>query len=201
VTGIHHLLHSEEQTMFSNPKKFTCATQTLLASQVATFQALGTKAAEGVEKAVALNIEATKASVANSVAAARQLTAAKDPQAFFSLTAAQAQPAAETVASYGRDLTEIATGMWAEFMNAAEIQFSATQSQVTALAGEAAKSAPAGAEQAVAVLKSAVDHANASAGQLMKATKQAVETLEAQMVDATAQFTSAAKAVANPNKK
>jgi phasin family protein len=120
--------------MFSNPQEFTSATQDLLASQVEAFQHLGNKAAEGVEKAVALNISAAKASMANSIAAAQQLSTAKDPQAFFSLSAEQTRPAAEAVSSYGREMTEIAAGMWAEFMHVAETQFAAHQSQATAKA-------------------------------------------------------------------
>jgi phasin family protein len=118
--------------MFSNPQKFNSATQAMLASQVEALQHIGNKAAEGVEKAVALNITAVKASMANSIAVAQQLSTVKDPQAFFSLSAEQARPAAEAATSYGREMTEIAAGMWAEFMNVAEAQFAANQSQATA---------------------------------------------------------------------
>jgi phasin family protein len=119
--------------MFSNPKQFTSATQALFESQIAAFHALGNQAAAGVEKAIALNIAANQACVETPIAAAKQLASAKDPQEFFSLSAAQAKPAADTVTSYGRDFAEIATGMWAEFMNVAETQLEDAKNQITAM--------------------------------------------------------------------
>lgn len=127
-------------------KQFASATNMLLASQVSAFRALGDKTTEGVEKTMALNFAASKASMANSVAMAKQLSTAKDPQAFFSLTAAQATPAAEAMAAYSRDLTEIAVGMWAEFMSATETPFAQSQGQASGLAANTAKNSQAGSD-------------------------------------------------------
>ena len=173
--------------MFSNPEQFTSATKALFDSQIATFHALGSKTIEGVEKAIALNIGVTKASVKKTIAVAKQLSSAKDLQE-FSLAAAQAKPTAEMVASYSRDLTDIASGLRAEFTKAAEAQFTETKSKITALVDNVTKSAPAGSEQAVAMLKSAIDSAHAGYEQLTTATKQVVETVETQVVNATEQF-------------
>lgn len=174
--------------MFSNSEQFTSATKALFESQIAAFHALSSKTIEGVEKTIALNIGATKASVEKSIAVAKQLSSAKDPQEFFSLTAAQAKPTAEIVASYSRDLTNIASGLRTEFSKTAEAQFVDTKSKITALVDKVTKSAPAGSEQAVAMLKSAIDNAHAGYEQLTTASKQAVETVEAQVVNATEQF-------------
>lgn len=176
--------------MFSNSEQFTSATKDLFESQIAAFHALRSKTIEGVEKAIALNIGATKASVENSIAVAKQLSSAKDPQEIFSLTAAQAKPTAEIVASYSRDLTDIASGVREEFTKAAEAQFADTKSKITALVDNVTKSAPAGSEQVVAILKSTIDNASAGYAQLTEATKQAVETVEAQVVNATEQISS-----------
>src|ERR1700732_898986 len=91
--GIQQPLNPEEQFMFSNSEQFTSATKALFESQIAAVHALSRTTIEGVEKAMALNIAATKASVEKSIADAKQLSSAKDPQEFFSLTAAQAKPA------------------------------------------------------------------------------------------------------------
>lgn len=174
--------------MFSNSEQFTSATKALFESQIAAFHALGSKTIEGVEKTVALNIGAIKASVENSIAVAKQLSSAKDSQEFFSLTTVQAKPTTELVTSHSRGLTDIASGVRDEFTNAAEAQFADTKSKLTALADNVSKSAPAGSEPAVAIQKSVIGNANAGYEQLNKANKQSIETVEAQVVNATEQF-------------
>jgi phasin family protein len=188
TTGINHPLNPEEQFMFSNSDQLTSATKALFESQIAAFRALSSETIEGVEKTIALNIGATKASVENSIAVAKQLSSAKDPQEFFSLAAAHAKPNAEKVTSYSRDLTDIASGLRAAFSKTAEAQFTETKSKITALVDNVTKSAPAGSEQAVAILKSHIDNASVGVEPQTKATKQ---TVEAQEVNATEQFSPA----------
>ena len=101
--------------MFAIPEQFSNATKANFEAQFAIFSALSAKAFEGVEKLVDLNINAAKASLEETSETARQLLAAKDPQEFFSLTAAQAQPTAEKAISYTRQLASIAAGTQAEF--------------------------------------------------------------------------------------
>jgi len=88
--------------MFAIPEQFSNATKANFESQFALFSSLTNKAFEGVEKFVDLNITAAKASLEESSVATKQLLAAKDPQEFFTLTAAQAQPVAEKAIAYGR---------------------------------------------------------------------------------------------------
>jgi len=83
----------------------------------------------------------------------------------------------------------------AEFAKAAEVQIAETTRKVTALVDEVSKNAPAGSENAIAFVKSAIGNANAGYEQVAKTTKQAVEALEANMNTATNQlFQAAAKA-------
>jgi len=81
--------------MFSIPEQFSNATKANFESQFAIFSSLTNKTFEGVEKLVDLNLTAAKASLEDTSSTAKQLLAAKDPQEFFSLSAAQAQPNAE----------------------------------------------------------------------------------------------------------
>jgi hypothetical protein len=83
--------------MFAIPEQFSNATKANFESQFALFSSLTNKAFEGVEKFVDLNITAAKASLEESSVATKQLLAAKDPQEFFTLTAAQAQPSLTAV--------------------------------------------------------------------------------------------------------
>ncbi|WP_395401750.1 TIGR01841 family phasin [Pseudoduganella sp. UC29_106] len=178
--------------MFSIPEQFSNATKANLESQFALFSSLTNKAFEGVEKVVDLNLTAAKASLEESSAAAKQLLAAKDPQEFFTLSAAQAQPTAEKAIAYGRHLASIASGTTAEFSKAAEVQIAETNRKVISLVDEVSKNAPAGTENAVALFKSALNNANAGYEQFTKSAKAAAETLEANVNAAVNQFASAA---------
>lgn len=174
--------------MLSNPEPFTSATKALFESQIAAFNTLGDKTIKGVEKAIALNMAAAKEYAEESNVAAQRLFSAKDPQTFFELASTQAKSASEKMTSYSRDLTNIAADLRVEFSKAAEAQFADTRSKITTLVDDATKNTPAGSEPMVAMLKLAIDTANASYEQLTTATKQAVETVEAQAVKATEQF-------------
>ena len=181
--------------MFSIPEQFSSATKTNLEAQFALFSSLTGKAFEGIEKIVELNLTAAKATLEESTAAAKQLLSAKDPQEFFSLSAAQAQPGAEKAIAYGRHLAAITSGTQAEFSKAAESQIAETNRKVLSLVEEVTKNAPAGSENAVAMLKSAIGNANAGYEQFSKTSKQAVEAIEANLTSAVNQFTQAAEKV------
>ncbi|MRW92188.1 TIGR01841 family phasin [Duganella sp. FT80W] len=185
--------------MFSIPEQFSNATKANFEAQFAIFSTLTNKAFEGVEKFVDLNLTAAKASLEESSATTKQLLAAKDPQEFFSLASAQAQPSAEKTIAYGRHLATIATSTGAEFSKAAETQIAETNRKVISLVEEVSKNAPAGTENAVALFKSAIGNANAGYEQFTKTAKQAVETLESNLSSAVNQFTTAA-AKAAPKK-
>jgi len=178
--------------MFSNAEQFNSATKALFESQIAAFHGLSTITFEGIEKVIALNIAATKASVEKSMADALQLISAKDAQEFLSLTVAQAKPTGENIASYNRHLTDIASDIRTEFTKVAEVELADAKSKITELMDAVCKNAPAGAENTVALLKSAIDNASAGYEQLTKATRQAAETVEAHVIDASEKFSHAA---------
>jgi phasin family protein len=177
--------------MFSIPEQFSAATKTHFETQLSLLTTLTNKAFESVEKFVDLNMNVAKSSLEESTLAAKQLLSAKDPQEFFSLTAAQAKPNAEKVIAYSRNLASIASSTQAEFTKAAETQIAETNRKVIALVEEVSKNAPAGSENAIAIIKSAIGNANAGYEQLTKTTKQAVEAIEANLNTATSQFTQA----------
>ena len=183
--------------MFSIPEQFSSATKANFEAQFAMFSSLTSKAFEGIEKIVELNLTAAKATLEESAATTKQLLSAKDPQEFFSLTAAQAQPSAEKAIAYGRHLAAIASGTQAEFSKAAETQIAETNRKVISLVEEVSKNAPAGSENAVALLKSAIGNANAGYEQFSKTSKQAVEAIETNLTSAVNQFSQAASKVAS----
>ncbi len=182
--------------MFSIPEQFSTATKTSMEAQFAIFSTLTGKAFEGVEKLIDLNLNAAKSSMEEASATAKQLLSAKDAQEFFSLSAAQAQPTAEKATAYGRQLAAIAADTQAQFTKTAETQIAETNKKVVALVEEVSKNAPAGSENAVAMLKSAIDNANASFEQFSKSSKQAAETIETNLASAVSQFTQATEKAA-----
>lgn len=181
--------------MFTLPENFSTATKANFEAQLELMNTLSAKAFEGMEKIIDLNLNVAKASLEETSAAAAQLFAVKDPQAFFTLSAAQAQPTAEKALAYGRHLASITTAAQAEFTKAAEAQLAATQTKVVSLVDELSKNAPAGSENAIAFVKSAIGNASAGYEQMTKGSKQVAETIEANVNAAVSQFSqSAAKA-------
>ncbi|RJF94997.1 TIGR01841 family phasin [Noviherbaspirillum saxi] len=190
--------------MFAFPEQFSAASKANVEAQISLFSSLTAKTFEGVEKLIELNLNSVKTSFEESNAAAKQLLSVKDPQEWLSLAAAQAQPNAEKALAFGRQVASITSGVQAEYTKAAEAQVAETSRKLLELFEEVTKNAPAGSENAIAMIKSAIGNANAGYEQLTKSTKQAVETLETNLNTAVSQFTqpeAAAKATARAAKK
>lgn len=147
-------------------------------ANVETLFGLTTKAFEGVEKLVELNLQVVKTTFAENVDNARKALDAKDAQEVLAIHAALVQPIAEKVLAYGRHVYGIAAETQSEFTKVAEAQLAENAKKVQALVESFAKNAPAGAESTVAIVKSAISAANNAYESVQKATKQAVETAE-----------------------
>lgn len=178
--------------MSSFQEQFSAATRTTLESQIALLTALTGKAFESVEKVIELNMTVAKAALEESTSNARQLLAAKDPQEFIALSTSQVQPNAEKATAYGREVMTIVSGLQAEVTKAAESQIGEHSRKFASLVDEVSKSAPAGSENVVAFMRTAIANANAGYEQLSKSTKQAVETMGANINTAAAQVSQAA---------
>jgi phasin family protein len=159
-----------------------------------TMFGLTQKAFEGVERLVELNLQATKAAMAETANSAQAMLSVKDAQELLALQAALMQPLADKTMAYSRHLYDIASGTSAEFSKAAEAQATDTQKKFMAVVDNAAQNAPAGSETAMGMMKSAVSAGNTAMESVQKAVKQATEIAEANINTATAQAASAAKA-------
>jgi phasin family protein len=159
-----------------------------------TLFGLTSKAFEGIEKLVELNLQVVKSTLAESHDNAQKVFSVKDAQELLQLQAGLSQPVAEKVLSYGRHLYEIASATQAEFAKVAEAQLEEHNRKVQSLVDNVAKNAPAGSETAVAVMKSAISAANTTYETVHKATKQAVELAESNIAAATSAATKAAAA-------
>jgi phasin family protein len=182
--------------MFTNPEQFAAATKTLFEFQLQTFNSLTSKAVQGVEQVVALNLSTARNGMQESLAAGREISQAADPKAALAATAAQVKPGTAGVVAYQQQLTEIIKDIHNEFTTAAEAHLAEAKSNLSALIYDVTKNVPPGSENAVQIVKAAIDNAFLGYEQVNKATKQAVQAVEAQIAKAQEQVSKAAPAAA-----
>ena len=168
----------------------------VMASQkasVETLFGLTSKAFEGVEKLVELNLSATRATLSDAANQAQSAMSVKDAQELLTLQSNLFQPLAEKTAAYSRHLYDIANGTSAEFGKAVEAQASEAQQKLMSLVDSTALNAPAGSDTAVAAMKGAVAAANNAMDSVQKSVKQATELMESNFKAVTTSAVNAAK--------
>jgi len=170
-------------------------------ANVETLFGLTNKAFEGVEKLVELNLQVAKTALSEAADTTAAAMSVKDAQELLNLQAALLQPTAEKAASYSRHVYDIASSTGAEVAKVAESQFADAQKTLSTMVDTAAKNAPAGTENAVALVKSAVAAANNAFESVQKATKQAVEVAEANFQAATSQAVKATQTATRSAKR
>ncbi len=167
--------------MFNTPDQFV----QMQKASLDLFQAVTLKSFEGFEKLTELNIQATKASVAEAGEQVKSLLTAKDLKAVADLTVASPQPAVEKFTSYASHVVEISSEINTEITKLIEKQIADGNKQFSAAIDAIAKSAPAGSEGVVSFVKQAMSAANTAYDQVNKAVKQASDLAEANIAAAT----------------
>lgn len=170
-------------------------------ANVETFFGLTSKAFEGIEKLVELNLQVAKTSLGEVAETAKAVLSAKDAQELMSLQASLLQPSAEKAAAYSRHVYDIVSGTQAEVGKVAEVTIAEGQRKVLSLVDTAVKNAPAGSENAVALVKSAVAAASNAYDSVSKAAKQASEVAEANFQAITTSAVKASQAAASKTKR
>jgi phasin family protein len=169
------VINTKEPTMSLTAEQVLAAHK----ANIETLFGLTTKAFEGVEKLVQLNVATSRAAL-NDVASNVQATlGVKDVQELLALQTKLFQPLAEKTADYSRKLYDITSATSADVGRALEGKASEAQQVFSGLVDSAAKNAPAGSETAVAVMKSTVAAANNAFESVQKAVKQASDVAEA----------------------
>ena len=148
-------------------------------SNVETLFGLTGTAFEGIEKLVELNMQVAKTAISEAAQTTQAALSVKDAQELLALQASLLQPAAEKAAAYSRYLYEIASSTGAEVSRVAEATGAEAQAKFMSIVDTAVKNAPAGTENAVALVKSAVAAANNALESVQKAAKQAAEVADA----------------------
>lgn len=178
----------------------TLTPEQILSAQKANLETLfglTSKAFEGVEKLVELNVTASRAALNEAAQHTQAVLSVKDAQELLSLQANLFQPLAEKTASYSRHLYDIASGTSAELTKAFEAQATEARKNFNGLLDSTAKNAPAGSESAVAMMKSAVSAANSAFDSVQKAVKQASDLAESNFNTAATTATEAVKSATN----
>jgi len=165
-------------------------------ANIETLFGLTQKAFEGVEKLVELNVQATKAALAESANNAQAVMGVKDAQELLALQASMVQPLAEKTAAYSRHLYDIAQSAGAEISKTLEGQTAEAQKKMADLIDSATQNAPAGSEAAVTMMKSAMTAANTAFESVQKAVKQAGEMAETNFKSVSESAVNASKNVA-----
>jgi phasin family protein len=172
--------------MFTNPEQFASATKTLFDLQVQTFNALASKTMQGVEQVVALNIATAKNSMEGALAASKELGQAKDAQAAIAAVSNQMQPGMAGATAYGNQLKQIIDDIHKEFRQAADAHATEARTTLSALIYDVTQNVKPGSENAVDVIKAAIDNAFKGYDHVTQATRKAVEAVEDQIAKASA---------------
>ena len=162
-------------------------------------QQLNTKLFEGVEQLTSLQMKALRAAAEENFDVCRKLLAVRDPQSFAALQASLVQPAAqaEKLLELNRKVYELFAATQSELSKAGETQLAAGAKQVQDAVEVISTNAPAGAEPAVAILKSALESATNVFESAQKVAKQAAEATESGIAAATKAATQAATQAAS----
>ena len=172
--------------MFTSPEQFASATKTLFELQMMTFNALTSKAVQGVEQVVALNMATARNSVEGAMAAGQKLREAKDAKDAMAAMASQAKPDVTGAVEYQEQMKVIIEDIRKEVHDAADSHIAEAKSALTALIYDVTQNVKPGSENAVEIIKTAIDNAFQGYEQVTQATRQAVATVEEQLNQAQA---------------
>lgn len=154
-----------------------------------------------IERLTALNLNAARSILEESLAISKALLGAKDLQSFLSLQSSLTQPTIEKTVAYSRNVFEITSEAKENIAKVVESKIADANNKVSGLVQKALDKAPAGSEVAVAAVKSAIAASNSAYEGINKAAKQVAEIAEANVAAATSATVKAAAAVAPKSKK
>jgi phasin family protein len=176
--------------MITNPSQFF----ELQRVQMEALNLVGRALMAGAEKLAGLNAAATRSAIDSATQAAQSLSGVKDHNELVALTGTTAHPSVEKILGYTREVVAIANGVNAEIGKVVEQQVAESNRRVAELLDYASKNAPAGSEQALAMLRGAVAAGNTAYDTVSKVSRQASDWAEANFAVAAKATTTAAAA-------
>jgi phasin family protein len=178
-----------EIPMTVNTEKFVAANK----AAVDSLLSVANTALASAERIAALNLNTARAALEDTVSGVQAIAGAKSPQDIASVATALTQPAIEKATAYARSVYEITSQSQGELTKMIEAQFGDFQKTIAGLVEQAAKSAPAGSETALAAVQSAMAAATSAFGNMNAVAKQFAEQAQTNVAAATKAVTAAAK--------
>ena len=126
---------------------------------------------DSAERAMNVQLEYAKGAVKQATLTARAVSQAKDVQELMALRSRIAENTLENLVGYSRSLNDVASEAQSEYSRLAEERMARFQQAVTETVDQAARSAPAGGDVAVAAIKSQLAAATAAFDSFTKAAK------------------------------
>jgi phasin family protein len=140
---------------------------------------------DSAERLLTLQLGFAKSALGDATQAAHAAAGTKDVQQLLALRTQAAETAMTQWLEYSRGLYEVASEAQAELSRLAEERLADLQRTVTDTVDEAAKSAPAGSDVAVAAMKSSLAAATAAFDSFTKAARHAASFTDAGVKAAT----------------
>ncbi|KAI3603546.1 Granule-associated protein (plasmid) [Cupriavidus necator H850] len=164
-------------------------------SNLESLCSLTSKAIEGYEKLVELNMQVAKAALTENLDGVRRALSAKEPREFLEVHVSLVQPAGEKAMAYARQVYEITLETQKELAKVAKAMLTEGSQKLRESVDNLAKNAPAGTESAVAIVKSAIAAADNAYESVEKAATQAVVIAESNIQAVATVATNAAQQV------
>lgn len=146
---------------------------------------------DATERLIGLNLEASKEAFAEATKNAKTLVEVKDVQDLVNLRSKFSESGVEKAMEYGRSVYEVTQAAQQQVSALVEAHTGELNKNVAATIEKAVKSAPAGADVAIAAVKSTVAATAAAVDSITKAAKQVSNFAEAG-VKATSEAATAA---------
>jgi phasin family protein len=134
---------------------------------------------DSAERVIALQLEFAQSSLEQATRGAKALAGAKDVQELLSVRTRTAENAVERLVGYSRSLYEISSAAQSQFSKLAEERMATFQRAVTDTVEQAAKSAPAGSDVAVAAIRSSMAATTAAFDSFNKAARHVASYTDA----------------------
>jgi phasin family protein len=134
---------------------------------------------DSTERTIAVQLEYAKGTLKQATLNARAVSQAKDVQELLALRARIAENTLENLLGYSRSLYEVASEAQSEFSKLAEQRMTSFQQAVSQSVEQAAKSAPAGGDVAVAAIKSSLAATTAAFDSFNKAARHVASLTDA----------------------
>jgi phasin family protein len=179
-----------EKDMITNPTQFF----ELQKVHIEAMNSVGRALIAAAERLASVNAAASRTAIDSATEAAHSFAGVKDPKELVALSGASAQPSVEKMVNYTRDLVGIANGVSTEIAKVVEQQIAEGNRRMAELIDYAAKNAPAGSEQALTMLRSAVAAGNTAFDSVSKVSRQAADWAESNLAAAAKATTAAAGA-------